>query len=107
MKQLKRSLGLLLILGISFSSAFAGKTEAEKWIIRSTFANGTHMYNIADPGNSIFMVRPDRSRIIPMSYDSPITTEYWDEDGSQAYKQMFERLEKEEMVLEKAPGSRR
>lgn len=74
--------------------------EAEKWIIRSTFANGTHMYNIADPGNSIFMVRPDRSRIIPMSYDSPIETEYWDDDGSSEYRTMFDRIEHEQMVLE-------
>ena len=74
--------------------------EAEKWIIRSTFATGTHMYNIADPGNSIFMVRPDRSRIIPMSYDSPIETEYWDDDGSSEYRTMFDRIEREQMVLE-------
>ncbi len=81
--------------------------EKERWIIKTKFDNGTTMYNLANPKESIFMVRPDRRRLIPMSYDSPLTTEYWDEDGSQAYKQMFERLEKEEMVLEKAPGSRR
>jgi hypothetical protein len=81
--------------------------EKDRWIIKTTFDNGTTMYNLANPKESIFMVRPDRRRLIPMSYDSPITTEYWDDDGSQAYKQMFKRLEKEEMVLEKAPGTRR
>jgi L-alanine-DL-glutamate epimerase-like enolase superfamily enzyme len=75
--------------------------EQPKWIIRSRFRNGTKMYNIADPKNSIFMVRPDRSRLIPMSYVSPITTEYWDDDGSAAYKEMFARVEREGIVLER------
>ena len=42
-----------------------------KWIIRSRFANGARMYNIADPAESIFMVRPDRRRLIPMGYGRP------------------------------------
>ena len=45
--------------------------EQSKWIIKTRFANGTMMYNIADPKQSIFMVRPDRRRLIPMSYASP------------------------------------
>jgi hypothetical protein len=81
--------------------------EKDRWIIKTEFANGTTMYNLANPKESIFMVRPDRRRLIPMSYDSPLTTEYWDDDGSQEYKKMFQRLEKEEMVLEKPPGTRR
>ena len=75
--------------------------EQKKWIIKSQFKNGTKMYNIADPKNSIFMVRPDRSRLIPMSYDAPITTEYWDDDGTPEYRAMFERIEREGMILEK------
>ena len=75
--------------------------EQEKWIIKSQFKNGTKMYNIADPKNSIFMVRPDRSRLIPMSYDSPISTEYWDNDGTPAYQEMFARIEREGIVLER------
>jgi len=59
------------------------------------------MYNIADPKDSIFMVRPDRKRLIPMSYDAPISTEYWDDDGTTEYKKMFVRIEQEGMVLEK------
>ena len=73
----------------------------EKWIIKSTFASGARMYNLADPDNSLFMVRPDRSRIIPMSYDSPISTSYWDDDGSPEFRAMFARLEREQMALEK------
>ena len=46
------------------------------------------------------MVRPDRRRLIPMSYDSPIATEYWDDDGSSEYRTMFDRIEREQMVLE-------
>ena len=75
--------------------------EQEKWIIKSQFKNGTKMYNIADPKNSIFMVRPDRSRLIPMSYDSPISTEYWDNNGTTAYREMFARIEREGIVLER------
>ena len=75
--------------------------EQEEWIIKSQFKNGTKMYNIADPKNSIFMVRPDRSRLIPMSYDSPISTEYWDNDGTSAYQEMFAQIEREGIVLER------
>jgi L-alanine-DL-glutamate epimerase-like enolase superfamily enzyme len=73
--------------------------EQSKWIIKSRFGNGTVMYNIADPKQSIFMVRPDVRRLIPMSYESPVTTEYWDDDGSQEYKSMFGRIEREGVVL--------
>ncbi len=76
--------------------------EQSKWIIKTQFDNGTKMYNIADPKNSIFMVRPDRSRLIPMRYDLPIKTEYWDDDGSAEYKRMFARIEREGVVLLKS-----
>ncbi len=77
--------------------------EQPRWIIKSRFKNGTKMYNIADPKRSLFMVRPDRisRRLSPMSYSWPISTEYWDDDGSLAYKTMFERIEREGMVLER------
>ena len=45
------------------------------------------------------MVRPDRWRLIPMSYDCPLTTEYWDDDGTEEYRKMFARIEKEGVVL--------
>ena len=75
-----------------------------KWIIKSRFANGTRMFNIADPRESIFMVRPERRRMIPMSYDAAIETEYWDDDGTPEYRAMFERLGREGMVLERGPS---
>ncbi|MBM3241387.1 hypothetical protein FJZ31_34335 [Candidatus Poribacteria bacterium] len=59
------------------------------------------MYNLADPKNSIFMVRPDRKRLIEMSYDAPISTEYWDDDGTPAYAKMLARLEREGVVMER------
>ena len=74
--------------------------DQEKWIIKSQFKNGTRMNNIADPNDSLFMVRPDRKRLIPMSYDAPISTEYWDDDGTSVYKKMFQRIEQEGVVLE-------
>ena len=74
----------------------------EKWILKSRFKNGTRMYNIADPDESIFMVRPDRQRgLVPMSYAAPIETEYWDDDGSEEYRAMFSRIEREGIVLER------
>jgi L-alanine-DL-glutamate epimerase-like enolase superfamily enzyme len=72
-----------------------------KWILRSRFANGTRMYNLADPDESIFLVRPDVRRQLPMSYDAPITTEYWDDDGTAEYAAMAARLEAEGVVLER------
>ncbi|HTI50566.1 MAG TPA: enolase C-terminal domain-like protein [Planctomycetaceae bacterium] len=75
--------------------------EQPKWILRSRFANGTAMYNIADPKDSLFMVRPDFRRQITLSYDAPITTDYWDPDGSPAFREMFQRIEKEGTVLER------
>ena len=74
----------------------------DRWIIKSRFENGTRLYAIADPAHSIFMVRPDRSRNLPpMSYAAPIATEYWDDDGSEEYRAMFARIEREGMVLER------
>jgi len=75
--------------------------EHPKWIIKTRFHNGTMMYNIADTKNSIFMVRPDGRRLIPMSYASPLKTEWWDDDGSAEYKAMFKRIEREGIVLVK------
>jgi L-alanine-DL-glutamate epimerase-like enolase superfamily enzyme len=72
-----------------------------KWILKSRFDNGSMMYNIADPDNAMFMVRPDSRRLIPMSYVSPIETEYWDDDGSPEYRMIFGRIEREGMVLER------
>ena len=72
----------------------------EKWIIKSRLQNGTRLYNLADPADSIFMVRPDRRRLMPFSYDAPIQTEYWDDDGSPEYRAMFKRLQEEGAVLE-------
>ncbi|MDP6448449.1 MAG: hypothetical protein QF805_31965, partial [Pirellulaceae bacterium] len=75
--------------------------EQPKWILRSKYKNGTRMYNLVDPKASIFMVRPDTRRLIPMSYDAPIETDYWDDDDTPEYRAMFERLEREGMVLER------
>lgn len=75
--------------------------EQKKWIIKSEFKNGTRMFNLADPADSIFMVRPDGKRLIPMSYASPISTEYWDDDGSAPYKELAARLERDGIVVER------
>ncbi len=75
--------------------------EQKPWIVRSRFKNGAKMFHIADPNNSIFMVRPDTKRLMPFSFASPISTDYWDDDGSAEYRQMFTRIEREGAVLER------
>jgi L-alanine-DL-glutamate epimerase-like enolase superfamily enzyme len=74
--------------------------EQQKWIIKTRYTNGTMMYNLADPHDSLFMVRPDKRRLATLNYDAPLATEYWDSDGTPAFEKMFQRLEKEGMVLE-------
>ncbi|MBT6155599.1 MAG: hypothetical protein HOL01_06685 [Planctomycetaceae bacterium] len=75
--------------------------EQPKWIIKTTFKNGTVMYNIADPKQSIFMVRPDVRRLLPLSYAAPLKTTWWDDDGSKEYRAMFKRIDAEGVVLVK------
>ena len=71
-----------------------------EWILKTQYKNGTIMYNIPRGGH--FMVRPDWQRVgIPMSYNAPLETEYWDDDGSPEFTAMYERLELDGMVLER------
>jgi hypothetical protein len=70
------------------------------WILKSRFENGTMMYNIGGPGRAHFMVRPNQ-RVVPMSFDAPLVTEYWDDDGSPEFKAMYKRIEAEDIVLVK------
>jgi len=75
--------------------------EQPDWIIKSRFANGTMMYNLASTKNSFFMVRPDSRGEIVLGYDMPIKSEWWDPDGSAAFRDMKKRLETEGLVLER------
>jgi L-alanine-DL-glutamate epimerase-like enolase superfamily enzyme len=74
--------------------------EQEKWIVRSRYSNGTRMYNLGDPKDPIFMVRPVERRLIPMRYDALISTDYWDDDGTPEYREMLERVERDGIVIE-------
>ena len=75
--------------------------EQPPYILRTRLKNGTVMYSIQDPKQPHFMVLPNRRRLIPMSFDSPLKTDYWDDDGSPEYKAIFKRIEAEGMVLER------
>jgi L-alanine-DL-glutamate epimerase-like enolase superfamily enzyme len=75
--------------------------EQPQWIIKTRYANGSVMYNLADPKSPIFMVRPDGRKLAPFSYAAPLSTEYWDPDGTPAFDAMMTRLQKEGMVLER------
>ena len=78
--------------------------EPKAWIVKSRFANGVRMYNVAD-GKRHFMVRPDWTRSgIPMSYNAPITTEYWDDDNSSNFRNLYERIYREGMIIERSEG---
>ena len=74
--------------------------DRPKWIIRSRFANGTRLYaKVHDKRH--FMIRPDWTRGgVPMSHAAPITTEYWDDDGSPEFVAMWKQVAEEGMVLE-------
>jgi L-alanine-DL-glutamate epimerase-like enolase superfamily enzyme len=93
-------------LGLTLDEAELAQLEKlqlppqDPWIIKSRFANGTLMYHANKGGH--FMVRPNWTRgLVPMSYAAPIQTEYWDDDGSPAFCAMVQRLEREDMILEK------
>ena len=73
--------------------------EPATWIIENTFKNGTRMYNLVTPDKPHFMVRPDWSGALPMSYAAPVETEYWDDDGSREFAEMRQRIEREDTVL--------
>ena len=73
----------------------------DRWIVKSRFDNGSRMYNIADPDESIFMVRPDKRKLLPFSYDAPLSSQWWDDDGTKKYREMFARIQKRGVVLEK------
>ena len=75
--------------------------EQPPYILKTRFRNGATMYNIMSPKKSHFMVLPNRWRLIPMSFDAPVASEYWDDDGSEEYRTMFRRLQAEEMVLQR------
>ena len=98
----KPGLGLTLKRGELKRLASRELPEQPPWIIKSEYANGTQMYNKMETSNPLFMVLPVRARILPpMSYDQPISTEYWDNDGSAEFREMFARIEREGVVLEK------
>ena len=42
------------------------------------------MCNLTDPNQALFRARPDIRRLIPMSFASPISTDYWDDDDGLA-----------------------
>lgn len=67
--------------------------EQAKWIIKTRYANGTMLYNLADTSDSLFMVRPDKRRMVTLNYDAPLTTDSGDPDGTPAFRDMFRRLE--------------
>ena len=75
--------------------------EQPPYILRTRFKNGTIMYNLMRPPETRhFMVLPHRWRLIPLSFDSPISTDYWDDDGTPEYRSMFKRLEDKGMLIE-------
>jgi hypothetical protein len=77
----------------------------EAWILKSRFANGTRLHvRYYWSESRHLLVRPDWVwGMVPMSYAAPISTEWWDDDGTTEFREMMRRLEREQMVLE-GPG---
>ena len=75
--------------------------QQPRWIIVSSFANGTEMFCPYDPAHTgHFMVRPDwKPGLAPFSFCAPITTRYWDDDGGADFEAMYATLEREGMIL--------
>ena len=45
---------------------------------------------------------PVRARELPpMSYDAPLSSTYWDDDGTPEFKEIMARLEREGVILER------
>ena len=93
-------------LGVTLNRAELERLEKlesprpSQWIMKSSYKNGTRMYALIDPQHSIFLVRPDRSRIVELSYDAPISSQCWDNDGSKEYQAMLTRLKQEAIIIE-------
>ena len=68
----------------------------------TTYDDGTKMYNLGDPADSLFFVRPDKRRLFTPSYEDPVTTEWWDNDKTKEFRNMMGRLQKEGVVLLRA-----
>ena len=74
--------------------------EQPRWIVKSRFENGTRLFGKVH-GKRHFMIRPAwTSGGIPLGYDAPISTEYWDDNGSDEFAQMWKRLDREAVVVE-------
>lgn len=99
--------GLGLTLNQRELERLAGRkpTPQAKWILVSKYEDGTTMYNLGDPADSLFFVRPDKRRLFTPSYEDPVSSEWWDDDRSKEFRQMMERLEKEQVVLERDPSA--
>ena len=94
-------------LGVELDRAAVERLKATKapskprFIIVCTYADGTKLYTRPDPTNPHFMHRPDWSRtLMPVSFTSPSTTRYWDDDGSDDFGTMIARIEHDGAVLE-------
>ena len=59
------------------------------------------MYNIDYLAESCFLVIPDGRQLIPMSCDTPLSTEDWDENRTAEYKTMLVHIKSEGMVLQR------
>ena len=94
-------------LGVELERAAVERLKAieapskPRFIIESIYADGTTQYTSPDPTNPHFMHRPDWSRtLMPVSFTSPLTTRYWDDDGSEGFKTMMASIERDGAVLE-------
>ncbi|HCL30220.1 MAG TPA: hypothetical protein DIC52_17535 [Candidatus Latescibacteria bacterium] len=99
-------LGVDLDLDKVRSLESAPAIKKPRFIIRTRYRNGTLLQTRPDPANPHFMVRPDWSReLMPMSYAAPLASDYWDDDGSEAFAATYRRIEEEGALIEAADAA--
>ena len=93
----KPGLGLTLDRDELERLAAAPRREWKPWIVDTRFKNGTRLYCLYKGGH--FLVRPHYDRRFQLGYAEAIErTVYWDDDGTEAYRAMCQRLQREDAV---------
>ena len=66
--------------------------KCNPFIVRCRYGDGPTMHFIHDPENARnFLCIPDLNAMPQGSYADPVTTDYWHDDGTAAFADMFER----------------
>ena len=66
----------------------------QRFLLDTRYVNGSLLRTRPDSDNPHFMVRPDWSRELPpSSFAAPLSTRYWDDDGSEDFATAYGQIE--------------